>query len=134
MTDKEPETVIVVTYTANIYLGFLELDTGVVHVIQEARKICQEYVDEIGLCVTIEPVEYVYTEGKERGCRIGLINYPRFPTCEESLRERAFELAELLMVHFRQRRVSIVCTDRTIMLINPEFDLDKDTLNGMKES
>jgi hypothetical protein len=36
-------------------------------------------VDEVGLCVTLTPTVFRYTNGAESGVRIGLRNYPRFP-------------------------------------------------------
>ena len=104
------------TFTAIIYVGFKEMDTGIVHTIGEARDICQRYVDEVGLCVTVTPTEYIYTNGNEPGCAIGLINYPRFPAEEADIAIKSRELARLLMDAFRQNKVSVVMPDRTIML------------------
>lgn len=44
----------------------------------KATEICQRFCDR-GLCVTIEPTNYVFTGGQEMGVRVGLINYARFP-------------------------------------------------------
>jgi hypothetical protein len=38
-----------------------------------------------GLCVTIEPELFIYTGGEEAGYRVGLLNYPRFPSEPKSL-------------------------------------------------
>jgi hypothetical protein len=59
---------------------------------------------------------FIYTRGKEPGVAITLINYPRYPTSQEKIREQALELAQLLMDKFHQRRVSVVMTDETVML------------------
>ena len=64
--------------------------------IEQAKQVCREYCYQIGLCVTIEPVAYIYTGGEEAGVRIGLINYPRFPVDETELELRAMGLAEIL--------------------------------------
>jgi hypothetical protein len=74
----------------------------------QAKQMCREYCFAIGLCVTIEPTTYIYTGGEEEGFRIGLINYPRFPGTEDSLRARANELADLLMKRLCQHSYSIV--------------------------
>lgn len=55
----------------------------------EATAICQDYCNKVGLCVTIEPTNYVFTGGQEMGVRVGLINYPRFPTSRLALLEKA---------------------------------------------
>ena len=106
----------VLSFTVTIYVGFKELDTGVMHTVTEARQICQDYCDEVGLCVTVTPTAYIYTDGNEPGVAIGLINYPRFPARPRKIRRRALELARRLLLAFNQYRVSIVFPFRTVML------------------
>lgn len=79
----------------------------------QAKQVCREYCFDVGLCVTISPVDYIYTGGEESGFRVGLINYPRFPTTQDALYARASELAELLMVRLRQHSYSLVGPDLT---------------------
>lgn len=79
----------------------------------QAKHICRAYCFEIGLCVTVEPVSYVYTGGEEDGVRIGLINYPRFPTDEPSLRARANELAARLMEGLHQHSYTVAGANET---------------------
>ena len=74
----------------------------------QAKQVCRQYCFDVGLCVTVEPVSYIYTGGEEAGIRVGLINYPRFPTTEEVLHERATTLAQTLMNHLCQHSYSIV--------------------------
>lgn len=64
----------------------------------QAKQVCREYCFAVGLCVTVEPVAYVYTGGEEAGVRVGLINYPRFPSSEEAIAAHAVTLAADLMV------------------------------------
>lgn len=45
-----------------------------------AQRILKKYCDEVGFCVTLTMVEYIYKEGTENGLQVGLINYPRFPS------------------------------------------------------
>jgi hypothetical protein len=61
-----------------------------------------------GACVTVEPVDYIYTGGEEAGVRVGFINYPRFPTTAAALQEKAGRLAEKLMERLCQHSYSIV--------------------------
>ncbi|RWI35552.1 MAG: hypothetical protein EOR34_28275 [Mesorhizobium sp.] len=79
-----------------------------------AERICRAYCDEIGLCVTIMPATYVYTGGQEPGFKIGLINYPRFPSLPEDLWSRAMTLADRLRVELMQQSYSVVGPDRTV--------------------
>jgi len=76
--------------------------------IAQAKQVCREYCFEVGLCVTIEPVDYIYTGGEEAGFRVGLINYPRFPATDDALLEKARGLADRLMRRLCQYPYSIV--------------------------
>ena len=108
------------TFTATIYVGFKEHDTGVVHDMDRVRLLCQQYVDHVGLCITVQPIEYIYTDGSEPGCVVGLINYPRFPAKPRLIRHHALMIAKNLMRDFRQQRCSVVFPRRTVMLTNEE--------------
>lgn len=76
--------------------------------IDQAKQVCREECMAVGLCVTVEPVTYIYTGGEESGIRVGLINYPRFPSDEFGLRLKAENLAALLMERLCQHSYSIV--------------------------
>lgn len=76
--------------------------------IEQAKQVCRQYCFEIGLCVTVEPVAYIYTGGEEAGIRVGLINYPRFPSEEKRLSELAEALANLLLQRLYQHSYTIV--------------------------
>ena len=82
--------------------------------LEQAKQLCREYVFDVGLCVTVEPVTYIYTGGEESGVRIGLINYPRFPTDAEELFAKASVLAEHLMHRLCQHSYSVVGPDETV--------------------
>lgn len=104
------------TYTATIYVGLKDRDTGIIYSMEMAEKVIQEYVDEIGLCVTITPMRYIYTNGSEPGFAVGFINYPRFPDTPENIKTKAITLAERLLNVFKQFKVSIVFSDKTVMI------------------
>ena len=78
-----------------------------------AKQVCREYCLEVGLCVTVEPVAYVYTGGEETGVRVGLINYPRFPATESEIAAKAQGLADRLMHRLCQFSYSIVTPSET---------------------
>ena len=104
------------TYTATIYVGFRERYTGTVRDIEAARQYIQKVTNEGGLCVTLTPTEFIYKDGSEPGCIVGLINYPRFPQTPEQIRTKATYLADSLMRIYQQLKVSIVFPDETVML------------------
>lgn len=80
----------------------------------QAKQACREYCYEVGLCVTVEPVDFIYTGGEEVGFRVGLINYPRFPSNEEALRDHATQLADDLLQRLYQHSYSIVGPRETV--------------------
>jgi hypothetical protein len=84
-----------------------------------AREACRGFVMS-GLCVTLEPVEYVYTGGLEAGVRVGLINYPRFPSEPAVIWARAEELTLFLIERLHQHSASVVGPDRTLWLSRRE--------------
>lgn len=82
--------------------------------LQQAKQVCREWCMEVGACVTVEPTDYIYTGGEESGVRIGFINYPRFPSDEGTITDRAISLADLLMVRLCQQSYSIVSPEETL--------------------
>lgn len=108
-------TVKVTSYTAQIYVGMRERNTDQVRSIQMAREWLQNHVNEHGLCVTLTATEYIYTNGSEPGFIIGIINYPRFPSTPEIIRNRAFIIANAMRELFRQGKTTIVFPDESVM-------------------
>jgi hypothetical protein len=104
------------TFTATIYVGTYNKDTGKKVSVKKLRAVCQQYCDEIGLCVTVTETEFIYTGDRERGIAVGLINYPRFPASEKEIIRKAISLAERLMESAKQYKVSVVFPDETVML------------------
>lgn len=41
------------TYTTQIYVGLREGYDGEVHTLEDAKDLCQSYVNSVGLCVTV---------------------------------------------------------------------------------
>ena len=109
------------TFKAEIYIGFREQYSNKYHAYEEVIEICKEYVNEVGLCVSIEKIDFVYTDGGEPGAKVTLINYPRFETTPANISLTAGKLGHILMEKFKQFRVSIVTTDKTYMLENTEL-------------
>lgn len=82
--------------------------------IEQAKQVCREYCFEVGLCVTIDPTTYIYTGGEEQGFRVGLINYPRFPSSPDEILEKAKALADRLMHRLCQHSYSIITPTETL--------------------
>lgn len=83
--------------------------------ITQAKQVCREVCMEVGLCVHVEPVDFIYTGGEERGFKVGLINYPRFPIAET----RRFAIrARVLAEKIRER-----CCQHSYSIIGPESTL-----------
>ena len=82
----------------------------------DVHEICRNYCDEIGLGVTLSETMFIYTGGYEPGIIVGLINYPRFPKANQYVQNQAITLARILGETLGQERVSVVCSDKTIML------------------
>jgi len=106
----------VVSFNVQIWVGLREGYSTIVYPIDDVRKICDEYVNEIGDCVTITPTEFRYVGGGEAGVIVGYINYPRFPRTEEEITKRALDLAERLREGLGQIRVSVTTPEKTYML------------------
>lgn len=107
------------TYTADIYCGLqpgYEKTRLIGQQKMKAEKICRDYCDKIGLGLTFTETKFIYTGGVEWGLIIGLINYPRFPNTPEKIKTTAIELTKLLKEELQQIRMSVVCSDETIMV------------------
>jgi len=59
---------------------------------------------------------YIYVDGSEPGIIVGLINYPRFPSTPEQIREKALAIGEMLRTAMGQNRVTVQFPDETVML------------------
>jgi hypothetical protein len=109
---------IVSTYTAQIYVGLCEGHDrhDFNHDFGEAQRACDAYVDRWPLCVTLTKTEFHYVGGWEPGVIVGLIDCPQVPMGPEQIREHAIRLAGCLLERFGQERVTVVFTDRTVMI------------------
>jgi len=113
------------TYEVKLYIGLKEGYEGWIRNIDEVYKICQDYCDEVGLCVTVTPTKFVYTKGNEPGAIVGLINYPRFPAKPGEIDQHAANLATMLMPPLCQKRCTIVTPKRTIMIEQDDLKDEK---------
>ena len=111
------------SFEVKIFVGFKEYTNidrteHILHDLIDCEHICQDYCNNVGLCVTVTPTKYIYTNGSEPGAIVGLIQYPRFPKDEDIIVKHAYELADELMVKLGQYRVTINSNDCVHMLTN----------------
>ena len=105
------------SFNVQIWVGLRREYSNIVHAIDDVRKICDEYIENVsGDCVTITPTEFRYLDGSEPGVIVGFINYPRFPRTEAEITRRALELAKMLKEGLGQLRVSVTAPEKTYML------------------
>lgn len=104
------------TYYANLYVGTRVSYTDDVLATEHARKVCQDYCNQVGLGLSFTQTEFIYVHGKEPGIIVGLINYPRFPTSTAGIKLHALSLGKQLLEVMKQERLSIVFPEETIML------------------
>jgi hypothetical protein len=83
--------------------------------LKRAEQICQIYCDQVGLCVTVTPTQYVYSLGPsdELGVIVGLINYPRFPSTPADILAKAEALALRLIEGLKQQSATIQTPEQT---------------------
>jgi hypothetical protein len=101
---QQPKTAMAETFWAHIYIAGS---------IEQAKEVCRKFCFDVGYCVTVEPVDYIYTGGAEAGVRVGLINYPRFSRTPAEILEIAEQFATLLRVGLCQHSYSIVTPTQT---------------------
>jgi hypothetical protein len=93
------------TFEVKIYIAG-DIDT--------AKNVAQRYCTDIGLCVTVAPLDYIYSGGREAGMVIGFINYPRYPDSVDGIEAKAVGLADLLLDILSQWSYTIVMPENTI--------------------
>jgi hypothetical protein len=115
-------------YTVTIYCGLREQYTDVIHTQSEVEQYLQDYVDKVGLCVTVTATKFIYKNGNEPGVIVGLLNYPRFPVAYSiGLFNTAYDIAKSLMVLLNQLRLTIVVTGdyhESIYMLEKDKDIE----------
>ena len=99
------------TYTVTIYAsGSIEV----------AKQTIREECFRGGLCVTISPTLFIYTGGEEFGFQIGLINYPRLPSDETTIWNRAVDLATKILDATFQHSTLVLSSSKTLWITKRE--------------
>ena len=81
--------------------------------IDVARQILRAECLREGLCVTIEPTNFIYTGGEEVGFVVGLLNYPRFPMSAAALLRRGRGIMAALLRGTHQHSGLLVTENKT---------------------
>jgi len=115
------------TIVADIYVGFKGRESGIIFDRTIGEQIVRGYCNDVGLCVSITYLDYIYTNGGEPGAKYTLINYPRFPSTKEEIKTHGIKLSMLLLCAYHQMRVTMICGDETVMVTDktrlPQFKL-----------
>lgn len=98
----------------------VEIFIGGTH--DEAVKICREFCDKVGLCVTVTPLSFVYRGGECYGLAIGLINYARFPKGRCHIWQTAVDLAYKLKEGLGQGSFTVQDDERSVFLSTRDED------------
>lgn len=88
---------------------------------QSAIAACRSFTMR-GLCVSVHPVDYVYTMGMEAGVCVTLLNYPRFPAAPHKIEATAIELGHFLCEEMRQGSFSMEGPETTHWFSRREQD------------
>jgi hypothetical protein len=83
------------------------------HTVQD---VCAEFCNKNPSCATIESVDFIYQGGAQSGYRVKFINYPRFPSDAESIKQKSESLALNLLIASHQLSCSIVHSDETVYM------------------
>lgn len=108
----------------------IKYETATTHVIsiytsgpiEVIEQVCRKFVFDIGLCVTVNPIKFIYIGGEEFGVEIGLLNYPRFPTTAQNLFVLAKELSVAILKETFQRTALVVGETYTTWISYKEQD------------
>lgn len=88
--------------------------------VEAGLQILRRECLSIGLCVSVTPTTYVYSGGEERGYRVRLVNYPRFPKAREVLEAEALRIAECLRKETFQHSVLLMTLNTTTWITERE--------------
>ena len=79
----------------------------------DALRICKEFCNKEGLCVTVSKTEFIYTGGQESGVIVRLVQYPRFPKEKYEIENICFDLGCTLIEGLYQESALIISPDET---------------------
>jgi hypothetical protein len=84
--------------------------------INDCKRELVQIAAEQGACWSVEPVEFIYSGGREQGFVVRSINYPRFSKVPLELEHDATYVATRLLEKLGQGSCSIVGPTTTVWL------------------
>ncbi len=108
----------------NLNTNTYQVDIHITGNLIDIQRICQEHCMKGG-CVNVMPTDFIFTGGKESGAKIGLINYARFPSTDEEIKDDGMKLAKKLLIGCYQRSCSIVTPTTTYFLSNDKIEMKR---------
>lgn len=110
------------TFTATAVIGLLRGYSNEAITLIEFKRVLLSAQTEIyqkygiGLSVKLSTTEILFLGQNEQSVDIQIIQYPKFPQPEETLKKAFIQLIEIMMQKLEQNRVVIVFSDETIMM------------------
>lgn len=86
----------------------------------EIERLCQKFCTHNKGCVSVKPATFCYNYGREEGCEVTLINYPKFAKTYDDLAEFSSNLAEYLLIYTDQKSCSLTGPKYTTYLTKEE--------------
>jgi hypothetical protein len=114
------------TFTANAVMGLLRGYSSEAITLTEFKSVLLSAQTEIfqkygiGLSIKLSTTEIFFLGQNEPSIDVQIIQYPKFPQPEETLKKAFIQLIEIMMQELEQNRVVIVFPDETIMMEQSE--------------
>jgi hypothetical protein len=80
----------------------------------DALRACREFCSAVAVCFAITRAAYAYTGGMDGGVCVTLINYPRFPSSEPELADKAMRMGEHLREQLFQDSFAVEGPQETV--------------------
>lgn len=78
------------------------------------KQVCAQQCKMVSVCVSVKPIDFIYSGGVESGAEITFINYPRFPDKTTGiLSDMAKDLADRIRIHLGQDSYTVMTQDET---------------------
>lgn len=79
------------------------------------EETCAAFCEK-GACVSITPITYVYTAGRESGAKVTFISYARFPKGRQQWKQDALCLAKQLIKSCHQHSCTVIDDEESLMV------------------
>jgi len=109
------------TYNAELYLGSINEESkeeiSYEKLVREIGLFQDEAITLVPVCVTA--VEFISGSAyREKGWRVSVINYPKIELAPKDIDKFMLNLAEVLAIVCKQRRITVIGSKKTVMVEN----------------